>query len=141
MRIRTVVGILTIAILTIAMNAQTASSDQSADQSANLTPNKSVKLTVHGYVRDIACLMKFNEALKPSNDCALKCARAGSPLIIITKEGTIYTPISESIPDTSEREKLMPFVGNYVEATGELYERAGIKAIVIAQIKNADDTK
>jgi hypothetical protein len=137
MRVRTIAGMLAIFIRVISMNAQTASQDQSAD----LKPNKSVKLTVRGYVRDIACLMKFNEALKPTNDCALMCARAGSPLVIVSKDGTIYTPISESIPDTSQREKLMPFVGSYVEATGEMYERSGIKAIVIEQIKKADDTK
>jgi hypothetical protein len=137
MRVRVAAGMLAIAILVISMNAQTASQGQSAD----LTPSKSVKLTVRGYVRDIACLMKFNEALKPSNDCALMCARAGSPLILVTKEGTIYIPISESIPDTSQRDKLMPLVGSYVEVTGDMYERAGIKALVIEQIKKADDTK
>jgi len=137
MRVRTIAGMLAIAILVISMNAQTASPGQNAD----LTPSKSVKLTVRGYVRDIACLMKFNEALKPSNDCALMCARAGSPLILVTKEGTIYIPISESIPDTSQRDKLMPLVGSYVEVTGDMYERAGIKALVIEQIKKADDTK
>src|SRR5579863_4159900 len=104
MRVRNIAGMLAIAVLVISLNAQTGSQDQSAD----LKPNQSVKLTVHGYVRDIACLMKFNQALKPSNDCALMCARAGSPLVIVTKEGAIYTPISESIPDTSQREKLLP---------------------------------
>ena len=122
----------------LGLNAQTASQDF---KNADLTPSKSVKLTARGYVRDIACLMKFNEALKPSNDCALMCARAGSPLIVVTKEGTIYIPISESIPDTSQRDKLMPLVGSYVEVTGDMYERAGIKALVIEQIKKTDDTK
>lgn len=136
-KIRTAAGILACAMLGASMHAQTSSQDQSAD----LKPNKSVKLTIHGYVRDIACLMKYNEALKPTNDCALMCARSGSPLIIVTKKGTIYTPISESIPDTSQREKLMPFVGDYVEITGEMFQRAGLKAIVIEQIKKADDTK
>jgi hypothetical protein len=83
--------------------------------------------------------MKFNEALKPTNDCASMCARAGSPLIIITKKNVIYTPISNSIPDISQRERLMPFVGNYVEVTGDMYERSGMNAIVIEKIDKADD--
>jgi hypothetical protein len=69
------------------------------------------------------------------------CARAGSPLVIVTKDATIYTPISDSIPDTSEREKLMPFVGSYVEVTAETFQRSGIKAVVIQQIKKADGAK
>jgi len=110
-------------------------------QVTDLKPNQSVKTTFHGYVRDLACLMKFNEALKPTNDCAAMCARAGSPLVIVTKNGAIYVPISAAIPDTSQREKLMPFVGSYVEVTGEMFQRSGIKAIVIEQIKKADDTE
>lgn len=111
------------------------------EEGSDLKPSESVKLTFHGYVRDLACLMKFNEALKPSNDCALMCARSGSPLVIVTKEGVIYTPISASIPDTSKREKLLPLVGSYVEVTGEMYQRSGIKAIVIQQIKKVDEAK
>jgi len=130
---RSIVGFLTIAVLTVSMSAQTASPDQSAD----LKPNKSTTVTISGYVRDMACLMKFNEALKPTNDCALMCARAGSPLVIVTKKGIIYVPMSAEIPDTSQREKLMPFVGDYVEITGEMFQRSGIKAIVINQIKVA----
>jgi hypothetical protein len=39
----------------------------------------------------------------------------------------------------SQREKLMPFVGSYVEITGEMFQRSGIKAIVIEQIKKANE--
>jgi hypothetical protein len=137
MRVITVLAVSTCAILTVLLNAQV----QQKDQGGDLQPNQSMKVTVHGYVRDLACLMKFNEALKPTNDCALMCARAGSPLIIVTNKNVIYTPISESIPDVSQREKLMPFVGEYVEVNGDFYERSGIKAIVIRKIQKADDTK
>jgi hypothetical protein len=129
-RLRPIVGVLTIAILTVSLSAQTASQDQSAD----LKPNKGTTVTISGYVRDMACLMKFNEALKPTNDCALMCARAGSPLVIVTRKGVIYIPLSAAIPDTSQREKLMPLVGSYVRITGEMFQRSGIKAIVIEQI-------
>jgi hypothetical protein len=130
------IAALTIAVLAVSMCAQSASSDQSAD----LKPSKSTPVNISGYVRDMACLMKFSEALKPTNDCALMCARAGSPLVIVTKKGVIYVPMSAEIPDTSQREKLMPFVGSYVEITGEMFQRSGIKTIVLAQIKKADDT-
>jgi hypothetical protein len=116
------------------VRAQLASSDQSAD----LKPSKSTPVNISGYVRDMACLMKFSEALKPTNDCALMCARAGSPLVIVTTKGVIYVPISAEIPDTSQRENLMPFVGSYVEIK-EMFQRSGIKTIVIAEIKKADD--
>jgi hypothetical protein len=97
--VRPIVGVLTIAILALSLSGHTAS----PDPSANLKPNKSTTVTISGYVRDMACLMKFNEALKPTNDCALMCARAGSPLVIVTTKETIYVPMSATIPDISQR--------------------------------------
>lgn len=134
---RRVFGFLTFVMFAVTLWAQTTSQDQSG----NLKPSIGTTVTISGYLRDLACLMKFDEALKPTNDCALMCARAGSPLIIVTNKGIIYVPISAEIPDTSQRERLMPFVGHYVEITGEKFQRSGIKAIVINQIKNADDTR
>jgi len=129
-------------ILTSALFAAIVSmtGSQTTAQNSDLKPNASEKVVLRGYVRDLACLMKFNEALKPTNDCAIMCARAGSPLVVVTEKGDIYTPISESIPDTSQREKLMPFVGSYVEVSGDVYKRAGMSAIVIRQIKKLDDS-
>ena len=133
----TAVAITLSALFSVMLNAQQIQKDQSAE----LKPNESTKVTIRGYVRDIACLMKFNEALKPTNDCALMCARAGSPLVIVTPKNVIYTPISASLPDVSQRESLMPLVGQYVEVTGDMYERSGMKAIVIKSIQKADDGK
>lgn len=137
MKMMTAVAITLSALFSVVLNAQPIQKDQGAD----LKPNEGIKVTIRGYVRDIACLMKFNEALKPTNDCALTCARAGSPLVIVTSRNVIYTPISASLPDVSQRERLMPFVGQYVEVTGEMYERSGMKAIVIKSIQKADDSK
>jgi hypothetical protein len=61
--------------------------------------------------------------------------RGGSPLVILTKDGDLYLPISDKMPDTDQRQKLMPFVGKYVQASGTVFERKGTRAIVIAEIK------
>ena len=60
--------------------------------------------------------------------------RAGSPLVILTKDGDLYLPISDKMPDYDQRQKLMPFVGKYVRANGIVFERNGIRAIVITEI-------
>jgi hypothetical protein len=41
----------------------------------------------------------------------------------------------------SQQDKMLPFVGSYVEIKGEMFQRSGIRAIVVGQIKKADDTK
>jgi hypothetical protein len=61
--------------------------------------------------------------------------KGGSPLVILTKDGHLYFPISDKMPDTEQRQKLMPFVGKYVRASGTVFERTGTDAIVITEIK------
>jgi len=97
--------------------------------------------TISGLVRDIACPIQNKESTARhfNRDCALSCARQGSPLAILTDDGTMYLPISESMPDTDQRSKLMPFVGKYVRAVGDVYERKGLHAVVLKEI-NEDTT-
>jgi len=71
--------------------------------------------------------------------CLRACAKNGSPLVILTKDGDLYLPISDKMPDTDQRQKLMPFLGKYVRASGTVYERKGTHAIVISEIKELKD--
>jgi hypothetical protein len=94
------------------------------------------KASVEGVVRDVACPIQNHKSTATdfNLDCALACAKAGSPLVILTKDGDIYFPISDQMPDPSQREKLMPFVGKYVRATGTIYTRNGTRTIVIREM-------
>ena len=98
-------------------------------------PQKSV--TVEGYVLDSACA--FTKGLeKPiSRDCAVACAKEGSQLVILTKEGAIYWPIDSATPAKGQNAKLLEFAGNRVKATGKLYERGGSHAIVLDTVAAA----
>ena len=90
--------------------------------------------TVKGYVLDSACA--FTKGLnKPiSKQCAISCANAGSQLVILADDGTIYWPIADSTPSTGQNDKLLPFAGKKVSASGKVYARGGSKAIVIDKI-------
>jgi hypothetical protein len=91
---------------------------------------------VEGLVRDVACPIQ-NHASTATDfnlQCALACARSGSPLIILTKAGDIYFPITDNMPDPGQRKRLMPFVGKYVRASGQVFERNGTRAIAITEI-------
>jgi hypothetical protein len=105
--------------------------------------SKSAPVQVDGLVRDVACPIQNHEstATNFSLDCALACAKSGSPLIILTKTGSIYFPISDEMPDPSQREKLLPFVGKYVRATGHIYERNGTRTISITSIHELKDVR
>lgn len=99
------------------------------------------KGAVEGLVRDISCAIQNKAATATTLNlkCALECARNGSPLIILSKDGEIYIPISNSMPDKDQRQRLLPFVGKYVKATGTVYERSGTHAIAIDQVVEMKD--
>ena len=94
---------------------------------------KSVSVT--GYVLDSACA--FTKGLKKpiSAQCAQACAKAGSPLVILTDDGNIYWPIADTTPSSSQNEKLLPFAGQKVTASGKVYQRGGSSALVIDKIE------
>jgi hypothetical protein len=91
--------------------------------------------TIQGYVLDSACAFVRN-VKKPMNGgkCALECAKAGSPLVILTEAGTIYWPISNSMPATGQNPRLMEYAGKKVAAQGKVFERGGSHAIAIEKI-------
>lgn len=91
-------------------------------------------VSVHGYILDSACA--FTKGLKKpiSAECAQACAKAGSPLVILADNGTIYWPIANTTPASGQNDKLLPFAGQRVKATGKLYARGGSSAIVIENI-------
>ena len=99
------------------------------------------KTTIEGLVRDIACPIQNLEATAThlSMKCLVACAKNGSPLVILTKDGELYLPISNKMPDINQRQKLMPFLGKYVRASGTVYERKGTHAIMIVEIKELKD--
>jgi hypothetical protein len=98
---------------------------------------KSKTETVQGYVLDSACA--FTKGLdKPiSRECAVACAKAGSPLVILAADGTIYWPIASATPSSGQNNKLLPFAGQKVTAGGKVFERGGSRAFVIEKIEPA----
>lgn len=107
-----------------------------ARQGTKMDPNAKT-MTIEGAVRDLACPVQnpAGTATSFSLQCTQDCVKHGSPIIILTKTGLIYFPISADMPDSDQREKMLPFVGKYVQATGAVFERKGTRAIAITQIK------
>jgi len=105
-----------------------------AEQTAKTT-------TVKGYVLDSACA--FTKGLKKpiSAECAMACAKAGSPLVILSSTGTIYWPIADTTPSSSQNDKLLPYAGKTVTASGKVFQRGGSTAIVISKIEVAEVKK
>ena len=93
--------------------------------------------TVKGYVLDSACALTKNLSKPISADCAVACAKAGSPLVILADDGTIYWPISDTKPAQGQNDRVMPFAGQKVSAQGTVYTKGGSHGIVIEKIEAA----
>lgn len=97
--------------------------------------------TIKGYVIDSACTFTKNLKKPVSPQCAVSCAKAGSPLVILSDDGTIYWPIDDAIPSSGQNAKLLPFAGQKVTATGKVFERGGSHALVIDKIEPLPSSK
>ena len=104
-------------------------------------PAASEQKTVTGWVLDSACAFTKGLSKPISPDCALACAKAGSPLVILRDDGSIYWPISEATPAGSQNARLRPFAGKRVTATGKVFARGGSSAIVLEKISGAGAAK
>jgi len=96
-------------------------------------------VTVKGYVLDSACAFTKGLTKPISSQCATACARAGSPLVILADNGTIYWPIADTTPSSGQNEKLLPFAGQRVTARGKVFQRGGSSALVIEKIEAQSD--
>ena len=98
-------------------------------------------MTIKGYVLDSACA--FTKGLKKpvSAECAIACAKAGSPLVILTSAGTIFWPIADTTPSSSQNDKLLEYAGKEVTVSGKVFQRGGSTAIVISKVEPLSEKK
>jgi hypothetical protein len=116
----TISGTLDATVLQVASVKLAGPASPASGKSAGDTAGPVATTTIEGLVRDIACPIQNKEstATKFNLKCARECARLGSPLIVLTNDGVLYTPISASMPDSDQRQRLMPFLARYVRVTG-----------------------
>jgi hypothetical protein len=61
--------------------------------------------------------------------------------VILSDKGAIYWPIADTTPSSGQNERLLPFAGQRVTASGKAYERGGSSAIVIEKIAAEPEKK
>lgn len=108
---------------------------------ANSARAQGKAVTMNGYVIDSACAFIKNLKKPLSVDCAIACARAGSPLVLLADDGTVYWPISDAMPATGQNDRLIKFAGQRVTASGKVYDKGGSRAIVLEKIAGAPASK
>jgi hypothetical protein len=123
-------GIIAVTLL-VMFSASGAVALRAADQTT----------TVKGWVLDSACAFTHNLKKPISSECAVSCAKNGSPLVILTDAGTIYWPISEEMPAKGQNDRLMEYAGKKVSVRGKVIAKGGSHAVVIEKIEAAPSGK
>ncbi len=103
-----------------------------------LAQQKGKQITIVGEVVDSQCyitgLTGPGKGLS-HKDCALMCAKAGIPLSILEdKTGTLYLAGQSKKAMAGANELLIPFVAEKVKVTGRLFEKGGMKMLLISKV-------
>src|ERR1041385_3593590 len=152
------------ALLVVLALACAVSSGYAQDSAKAAAPAKSEmkmapkdkEMTVAGEVVDVSCYLRHGD--KGMGDshaaCAAACAKAGSPLGILTKDGKLYVSVRSPLgiltkdgklyvsvlPDdhsTGPNTILMDHVAHQVEATGVVRTKGGVRGIMITKVEMA----
>jgi hypothetical protein len=72
-------------------------------------------------------------------ECALKCAKQGIPLSILEdKTGIVYLAGQTKKAQSGANEMLIPFVAEKVKVTGRLFEKGGMKLLLISKVEKVE---
>ncbi len=107
------IGIFVVFILTLTVSGL---------QNASYAQVKSRdEITITGEVVDANCYMHVGADGRGQSHkmCAQTCAKAGSPLAILTSDGTLYYPIVN--PGKDPNDKLMDYIAENVEVKGKYF--------------------
>jgi len=125
-------ALVTILGLAIAVGAYAGDS-----KSGHATTTKSATWT--GEILDAGCYIAHGAMGAKHQECALKCASQGMPLMLLGKDGKaiLLTPNHDN-PDAYEELKKM--AGSMATVTGTLAERGGVKGIDVTAVAAAATT-
>jgi hypothetical protein len=103
-----------------------------------LAQQKGKQITIVGEVVESQCYITgLNGPGKglTHKECALRCAKGGIPLSILEdKTGTLYLAGQSKKAMSGANELLLPFVAEKVKVTGRLFEKGGMKMLLISKV-------
>ena len=75
-------------------------------------------------------------------ECALRCAKGGIPLSILEeKTGKLYLAGQSKEAMKGANDMLIPYVAEKVKVTGRLFEKGGMKLLLISEVSKFDEVK
>jgi hypothetical protein len=100
-------------------------------------PNPGAKpMTVVGEILDFSCYLQIGKHGEKHRACAQKCFKAGQPIGLLAKDGTMYMLMEEEHDLrrdglTHFREAAIEHAAHIMEVTGTAWEHKGVKALYV----------
>jgi len=99
-------------------------------------PLKGRPMTVVGEIIDYSCYLQVGKHGKKHRDCGQKCIRAGQPVGLLAKDGTIYLLMDEEHDPrrdglTNFRQAAVEHMAHVMKINGTFSEVAGQKALYV----------
>ena len=91
------------------------------------------EITVQGELVDMSCYMAHEGKGSKHAKCAKMCVLGGAPLGLVSKDGTVYLLVDDhsSVKSKKPYAEAKKLVAENAKITGDLYERGGLKTIVV----------
>ncbi len=90
-----------------------------------------------GEVLDMACYISHGAKGADHAACALKCAKDGQPIGLLTKDGKVFLLFADH-DDNTAFNKTKDFAGKNVAISGMPFEKDGIKGITVHSVKGVE---
>lgn len=91
---------------------------------------------IEGELVDTGCYLGHMGQGASHVSCATKCINAGMPMGVLTRQGTLYL-VTMNHDNADPYNKLKSMAGKRVAITGQVFTRAGMKAIEVTSFKPA----
>jgi hypothetical protein len=105
-----------------------------ADEGEQHPAKQGDQVTVRGEILDMACFISHGAKGPSHTACAKRCAKAGQPMGLLAKDGTVYL-LYAGHQDASAFETAKEYAGTNVEITGTEATQGAFKGIEIHQVK------
>ena len=98
------------------------------------SPLLAADTVLKGELVDSACYMKDKKNVGANHrECAMTCAKKGTPVALVTADGSIYMVTGDLAKDNNAQ--LAGHMSHTVELTGEVTEQDGKKLIAAKSLK------
>lgn len=133
---------LIVVVLSLSVLALAAVTAQDKETKAKSEPT-SKETTIRGEVVDVSCYLAHGAKGmgKAHKSCGEACAKNGSPLGILTKEGELYVSVLPDDHSTGPNAKLIDHIAHHVKATGIVRSKGGVNGFMITKVEMAGESK